>query len=177
MQFTKDSFYMALLQRLVSLNPLQTVTLDGTTRPAIIVAENELVISAQPVSDAFYIEWGAAQMVPQHVGDRGLMEMECLISYHTFGTVQSGVDRGRALAALDMELLSICEPPRTSKRDYTQSPSVDLGTSILWTTPSLGKVSGTEAAKNEGLPRGNEGVRLERSTSLKVFFFPEVSFL
>jgi hypothetical protein len=177
MQFTKDSFYMALLQRLVSLNPLQTVTLEGTTRPAIIVAENELVISAPPVSDAFYIEWGAAQMVPRQVGDRGLMEMECLISYHTLGTVQSGVDRGRALAALDMELLSICEPPRTSKRDYTRSPSVDLGTGILWTTPSLSKVSGSDAAKNEGLPRGNEGVRLERSASLKIFFFPEVNFL
>jgi hypothetical protein len=76
-----------------------------------------------------------------------------------------------------MELLSICEPPRTSKRDYTQSPSVDLGTCILWTTPNLSKITGTEAAKNEGLPRGNEGVRLERSASLKVFFFPEVDFL
>lgn len=177
MQFTKDSFYMALLQRLVSLNPLQTVMLDGTTRPAIIVAENELVSSAQPVSDAFYIEWGDAQMVAGQVGDRGLMEMECLISYHTFGTVQSGVDRGRALAALDMELLSICKPPRTSKRDYTQAPSADLGTSILWTMPTFGKISGSDAAKNEGLPRGNEGVRLARSVNLKVFFFPEVNFL
>jgi hypothetical protein len=177
MQFTKDSFYMALLQRLVSLNPLQTVTLDGTTRPAIIVAENELVISARPVSDAFYIEWGTAQPVQGQVGDRGLMEMECTITYHTFGTVQSGVDRGRTLGNLDMELLSICHPPRTSKRDYTQSPSVDLGTSIFWTTPSLGKVSGSEAAKNEGLPKGNEGVRLERNACLKVFFFPEVTFL
>ena len=76
-----------------------------------------------------------------------------------------------------MELLSICEPPRTSKRDYTQTPSADLGTYILWTTPNLGKISGSDAAKNEGLPRGNEGVRLERSASLKVFFFPEVNFL
>jgi hypothetical protein len=76
-----------------------------------------------------------------------------------------------------MELLSICEPPRTSKRDYTKAPSIDLGTSILWTTPTLGKVTGSEAAKNEGLPRGDEGVRLERSASLKVFFFPEVNFL
>ena len=71
MQFTKDSFYMALLQRLVSLNPLQTVTLNGTTRPALIVAENELVISAQPLSDAFYIEWGAAQTVKQQTGRSG----------------------------------------------------------------------------------------------------------
>jgi hypothetical protein len=177
MQFTKDSFYMALLQRLVSLNPLQTVTLDGTTRPAIIVAENELVISGEPVADAFYIEWGAALMVPRQVGNRGLMQMECLISYHTFGTVQSGVDRGRALGALDMELLSICQPSWTSKRDYTQAPSADLGTNITWTMPILNKVSGSDAAKNDGLPRGSEGVRLERSVSLKVFFFPEVNFL
>lgn len=177
MQFTKDSFYMAVLQRLVALNPLRTIVLDGTTRPAIIVAENELVIPVPPLPDAFYIEWSAAQTVPGQVGDRGLMEMECVISYHTFGTVQSGVDRGRTLAGLDMELLQICQPARTSKRDYTQSPSADLGTSICWTMPSFGKVSGSEAVKNEGLPRGNEGVRLERTASLKVFFFPEVNFL
>jgi hypothetical protein len=177
MQFTKDSFYMVLLQRLISLNPLRMVTLNGTTRPAIIVAENELVTSGQLLADAFYIEWGAVQAVTRQSGSRGLMEMECVISYHTFGTVESGVDRGRALAALDTELFSICQPPQTSKRDYTQSPSVDLGTNILWTTPSLSKVSGSEAAKNEGLPGGSEGVRLERSASLKVFFFSEVNFL
>jgi hypothetical protein len=177
MQFTKDSFYMTLLERLVSLNPLQTITLNGTTRPAIVVAENELVIPVPPLADAFYIEWGAAQTVPRQTGSRGLMEMECVISYHTFGTVESGVDRGRTLGKLDMELLSICQPLRTAKRDYTQSPSVDLGTSILWTPPILSKVSGSDAAKTEGLPRGNEGVRLERSASLKIFFFPEVSFL
>jgi len=177
MQFTKDSFYMALLQRLVSLNPNQTVTLNGTTRPAIIVAENELVIPVEPLPDAFYIEWGAAQLAKQQASSRPLMEMDCVISYHTFGTVESGVDRGRTLGALDMELLSICQPPWTSKRDYTQSPSADLGTDILWSMPNLGKVSGSEAPPNEGLPRGTEGVRLERSASLKVFFFPEVNFL
>lgn len=177
MQFTKDSFYMALLERLVSLNPLQTITLNGTTRPAVVVAENELVISGKPVPDAFYIEWGAANPVQSHVGRPGLMEMECMISYHTFGTVDSGVDRGRTLGKLDLELLSICYPPRTSKRDYTQSPSVDLGTSILWTTPSLSQVSGDDVSQNEGLPRKTDGVRLGRSASLKVFFFPEVHLL
>jgi hypothetical protein len=80
------------------------------------------------------------------------------------------------LTALDMDLISISQPPRTAKRDYTQSPSVDLGTNILWTTPVLGKIAGSEALKNEGLPRGTEGVRLERSATLKVFFFSEVNF-
>ena len=177
MQFTKDSFYMTLLNRLVAVNPQQTITLNGTTRPALVVAENELVVPVIPLPDAFYIEWGAAEPVQGQSGDRALLAMDCLISYHTFGTVQTGVDRGRSLAALDMELLSICQPPWTSKRDYTQTPSVDLGTRVFWTQPDFGKVSGSEAAKNEALPRGTEGVRLERTVNLKVFFFPEVNVL
>jgi hypothetical protein len=177
MQYTKDSFYMTLLERLVALDPNQTVTLNGTTRPAIIVAENELVVPIEPLPDAFYLEWGAAQPVPQQTGDATLMAMECIISYHTFGTVQSGVDRGRTLAALDMELLNMCEPASTGKRDYSQMPSVDLGTSIFWSGPSFGKVTGTEAAADQHLPRKSEGVRLERSVALKVFFYPEVSLL
>lgn len=176
MQFTKDSFYMTLLNRLVAINPPQMITLNGTTRPALVVAENELVVPVVPLPDAFYIEWGAAAPVHRQMGNQALLAMDCVISYHTFGTVKSGVDRGRALAGLDMELLGICQPPWTSKRDYTRTPSVDLGTRVFWTQPDFGKVSGSEAAKNEGLPRGTEGVRLERSVSLKVFFFPEVNF-
>jgi hypothetical protein len=176
MQFTKDSFYMTLLERLVALDPQRTVTLNGATRPALIVAENELVIPVEPLPDAFYVEWGAAETVKRQTGNRALVAMDCVISYHTFGSVQSGVDRGRTLTALDMELISICQPSRSSKRDYTQAPSVDLGTNILWTAPVLGKIAGSEALKNEGLPRGTEGVRLERSATLKVFFFSEVNF-
>jgi hypothetical protein len=177
MQFTKDSFYMALLQRLVSLNPQRVVTLNGTTRPAIIVAENELIVPVDPLPDAFYLEWGAAQVVQRQVGNRPLMKMECVISHHTFGTVSSGIDRGRMLSTLDMELVAICQPMSTAKRDYTQAPSVDLGTKISWTEPSLGKIAGTEALRNEGLPRGTEGIRLERSATVNVFFFSEVTFL
>ena len=177
MQSTKDSFYMTLLQRLVALNPQLTITVNGVTRPAIVVAENELVVPIVPLPDAFYIEWGAAQPVQRQVGSRALLEMECIISYHTFGTSQTGVDRGRMLASLDMLLLAICQPPWTSKCDYTQAPCVDLGTRISWTQPVFGKVSGSEGAKNEGLPRNTEAVRLERSASLKVCFFSEVNFL
>ncbi len=176
MQFTKDSFYMTLLERLVALDPQRMVTLNGATRPALIVAENELVIPVEPLPESFYVEWGAAETVKRQTGNRALFAMDCVISYHTFGSVQSGVDRGRTLTALDMELISICQPSRSSKRDYTQAPSVDLGTNILWTAPVLGKIAGSEALKNEGLPRGTEGVRLERSATLKVFFFSEVNF-
>jgi hypothetical protein len=177
MQFTKDRFYMALQQRLAALNPLRTVTLSGATRPAVIVAENELVIPIVPLPDAFYLEWGAAQATARQAGGRELMEMECVISYHTFGTVESGVDRGRTLAQLDTELLSICQPQHTAKLDFTQAPAANLGTNIVWSAPALGKVTGSQSPAPEGLPRGTQGVRLERSASLRVFFFPEVNFL
>src|SRR5579871_6712793 len=169
MQYTKDSFYMALQQRLAALNPARTITLSGATRPAVVVAENELVIPIVPLPDAFYIEWGAAQVAERQTGSRELMEMECVISYHTFGTVESGVDRGRTLGELDMELLGITQPQNTAKQDFTQTPSVSLGTNIVWTTPAMGKVVGSEAPPNEKLPRGTSGVRLERSATLKVF--------
>jgi hypothetical protein len=172
MQFTKDSFYMTLLTRLTSVNPQRTVTLNGTTRPAIIVAENELVIPVDPLPDAFYLEWGSAVVLERQTGSRAMMAMECTISYHTLGTVQSGVDRGRALGELDMELLSICQPQHTEKRDYTQAPSADLGTGISWTTPKFSAVTGVDARyKTELAPR------LERKATLNVLFFPEVNFL
>src|SRR6266581_1877304 len=177
MQFAKDSFYMALRERLAALNPQRTVTLNGATRPAVIVAENESVIPVDPLPDAFYIEWGAAQMVQPQAGNRALMAMECMISHHTFGTVESGVDRGRTLAALDTELMSICQPQRTSKRDFTQVPSIDRGTSILWTAPELGVVTGSEGPNNEALPGKSQSVRLERRARVTVFFFPEVTLL
>jgi hypothetical protein len=175
MQYAKDSFYMTLRQRLAAINPARTVTLNGATRPAVIVAENELTIPIDPVADAFYIEWGAAESVPNHSGSRALMQMECLITYHTAGTVPSGVDRGRNLGELDTELMWMCVPPSAAKRDYTQTPNVDLGTNIFWTAPELGEVSSSDGG--EASPRETQGARLERRASLKLFFFPEVNLL
>ena len=37
MQFAKDSFFLALQQRLAALNSARTVTLNGATVPAILV--------------------------------------------------------------------------------------------------------------------------------------------
>ena len=137
MQFAKDSFFLALQQRLAGLNPARTVTINGATVPAVVVVENLPPSSAEPQPNAFYIEWGAADVVDGHAGNAALMSLECVISYYTLGTVQSMVDRGRVLGQLDDELLGICQPPNTEKQDYTQSPSVDLGTSVFWSQPAF----------------------------------------
>ena len=78
MQYTKDSFYITLLERLVALNPQRTVTLNGTIRPALVVAENELVVPIVPLPDAFYIEWGAAELLPRQTGNKALLAMDCI---------------------------------------------------------------------------------------------------
>ena len=169
MQFAKDSFYMALRERLAALNPQRVVSVNGVTRPAVIVAENEAVVPVEPLPDAFYIEWGAAKAATRQSSSKPLIGMECVISHHTLGTVDSEVDRGRTLAALDTELLSICHPAHTTKQDFTQSPSANLGTNIFWTTPELGEVSGIIAREST-----NKRVQLERKARLTVFFYPEV---
>jgi hypothetical protein len=128
-----------------------------------------------PQAFRIYLEWGAAQPVSAQTGSRVLMEMDCVITYYTEGTVESGVDRGRALAALDMELLGMCEPPSAPKQDYTQVPPVFLGTNIYWSEPVFAKTEGSQTVKTEGLPRETEGVRLERTVTVKVFFSPEAN--
>lgn len=175
MQYAKDSFYVALRERLSGLNPLRTVTVNGVTRPAVIVAENELVIPIDPLPDAFYLEWGAVEVVNSHAAKQPLMQMDCVISYHTLGSSESGVDRGRSLASLDAELLGICQPQHTPKRDYSQAPSVDLGTNIFWTVPQLGEVAGQDGPAR--LPERSQGARLERKTMLKLFFFSQVEWI
>jgi hypothetical protein len=172
MQFAKDSFFMALRERLAALNPARTITVNGITRPAIVVAENEVVVPVEPLPDAFYIEWGAASVMERQAGSRRLMAMDCAISYHTLGVVDSGVDRGRELSTLDTELLNICQPANTTKQDLTQSPPLDLGTRVVWSEPEFGEVSGVIAQESS-----TRRIRLERKTKLKLLFFPEVNFL
>src|SRR5947209_4242132 len=137
MQFAKDSFFLALQKRLAGLNPARTVTLNGANVAAVVVVENLPPSFGKPQPNTFYVEWGAADVISSHAGSSALMSLDAVISYYSFGSVQSMVDRGRVLAQLDEELLSICQPPNTEKRDYSQSPSADLGTSVFWGQPSF----------------------------------------
>jgi len=171
MQFAKDSFFLALQERLAGLSPERTVTVNGTMVPAVVVVENMLPTSAEPRPNTFYIEWGEADVVQGHAGSAPLMSLDVVISYYTMGSVPSMVDRGRMLAQLDRELLSICQPPNTGKRDYTQSPSAELGTNVFWGQPSLAeRVKGgvTEAGER------HQDARVERKARLTMYFFPEV---
>lgn len=187
MQFAKDSFFLALQQRLASVNPGRTVTTNGATVPAVLVVENLPPSSSEPQANTFYIEWGAADVLSGHAGNSALMSLEVVISYFSMGSVQSMVDRGRLLAQLDDELLAVCQPPNTDKRDYTQAPSADLGTNVFWTQPSFteGRGSGTYWGRTSFPERMKSGVtesaeshqdtRVERKARLTLYFFSEVT--
>jgi hypothetical protein len=188
MQFAKDSFLLALQQRLSGLNPARTVTINGATVPAVVAVENLPPSSVEPQPNAFYIEWGPAAVVDGHAGNAALMSLECVISYYTLGTTQSMVDRGRLLGQLDDELLGICQPTNTEKYDYSQSPSEDLGTRVFWNQPVFAEATATgvedniaayqgRAARRAMYERAYQDGRVERRASLTVFFFSEVTLL
>lgn len=161
MQPTKDSFYVALRDRLVATDPSRTVTLDGASRPAIAVVENEPPAGAPLLCDAFYLHWGNARPASASTGT--LMAVDCTLSYFTKGSVQNAsLDRGRDLAALDSDLLAICLPPRAPKYDYSSGSPVALGSTIFWTQPMF------NAAKSTPPYVG-------RDVTLTVFFYPEVN--
>ena len=161
MQCAKDSFYVALRDRLAALRPERTVSLQGAARPAVIISENEPVAAAPPLADAYGIRWGACVMVAS-AARCPVFRLEVTIEYRTRGTAeQSGVDRGRALAALDLDLAQILSPRFTPKKDYAQTPPLDLGSAVLWSAPEFGPPQAHDA-------------ELRRSVKISLLFWPEV---
>lgn len=170
MQAAKDSFYMALRDRLAALNPARTIQVDGETRPGIVVRENTEPQFAAAQPGAFYLDWGEVQIAES---TRPILGIDCEIWYASEGTSETGVDRGRLLGQMDQELLKICHPPHTEMRDYQQSPSADLGAGVFWTMPELRTAPGAEQIRKQ--ERRAARVRLERWARLRIYFFlPEV---
>lgn len=162
MQSAKDSFYMALRQRLAAVSPSRVTTLDGRQQPAILVKENEPRPGAALPPDCFCLSFGGARVAPGFErAPNPLLTCECTIEYSTHGTA-AGSDRGRVLGALDADLLRICTPPSTQKIDYTQQPPRALECNIFWVRPQFQAVE-------------DDGASLRRQATLMLYFAPEVT--
>jgi hypothetical protein len=161
MQATKDSFYLTLRDRLAETDPGRTITVDGITRPAIVVVENDKPSVTARQHDAFYLEWGAARAVRAAIST--LMAMTCAVSYSSAGTeANGGLDRGRMLGGLEAELLGLCVPAMTQKNDYTSGNPVYLGSNIFWGQPMFGRAKAEPGC-------------VAREASITVYFYPEVN--
>jgi hypothetical protein len=168
MQAAKDSFFMALRERLAALNPGRVIVIDGVQRPAIVVRENMEPQFGVALANTYYLDWGEVRIAES---TRPILGLDCEIWYATEGSSGSGVDRGRLMAQLDEELLRICAPPYTQMRDYSQSPSADMGSGVFWATPELKSLT---VGTPKNLQSADAG-RLQRLAMLKVYFFlPEV---
>ncbi|HWE86073.1 MAG TPA: hypothetical protein VG267_14105 [Terracidiphilus sp.] len=135
MQNAKDSFYMALRNRLTALNPERTLMLRGAVRPGILVEEAEAPFSQLP-ADVFVLRWlgmGADVDLAST-----LVAEECEILYQTCGCQTfGGLDRGRALSQMDEELMVLLQPFYTPKLSYVATPPAPLLTQVFWDEPAF----------------------------------------
>jgi hypothetical protein len=154
MQNAKDSFYESLRSRLATLNPERSILVRGITRPGVLVDENETENYAR-LPDCFHLCWKDLKICT--VAGLPLLVQGCEITYATAGTSwNGGLDRGRALAAMDAELMAALqsEPHNAAKFDYTAVKTAGapklLETRIWWSHPEFGptKVNGDELERS-----------------------------
>lgn len=164
MQSLKDSFYIALRDRLAVRNPERKVNIGGQERPAIVVAENELVAAASPLLEVFHLNWSKTAALTSDE-PAPMLKVICEISYASEGSDDlNSQDRGRTLAAMDAELFDICRPGRTEVEDYSDSaggaPPFAPGTTLFWSLPELSETK-------------TEGRRVSRTATVELFAFTE----
>lgn len=145
MQNAKDTFYEVVRSRLVALNPERTIVLRGMVRPGVLVEENEL-LSAVALPDCFRLRWSVASVDAN--GCLPLVALQCSIHYETAGTaVNGGMDRGRALAAMDAELQGLVNalPRNFLKTNYaglaTGHAAVAMTTNVWWSEVAFGEMA------------------------------------
>ena len=167
-QLAKDTFYATLRDRVAAGNAARTVVLRGTVRPGVVVAENELpgaAVDGISPADAFCLRWTGLSIDTQ--GPLPLIALGCEIRYATDGTSgMAGMDRGRALAAMDAELTAaISQAPQSACSMLVAevagggaSTEAMTGTNVFW-----GDVSFKAAVMN------NE--RMERTAEVEVFSY------
>ena len=115
--------------------------------------------SAQIPLDVFVLRW--TKLATDRQMPSSLASMTCEIHYATAGTQDNmGLDRGRALEAMDDELLQMLCPASAAKMNYALTPAVQMSTNVFWTEPAFG----AEAATRE---------RVARVATVDVFAFRE----
>ena len=132
MENARNTFYLALRDRLTVVNPQRVVVVRGVQRPGILVEENESAGSNSP-PDVFVLRWKDCAIDEQH--GMPMAEQACEIHYWSEGTSShGGLDRGRLLAAMDVEVMQILEGRSAAKQNFAVTPPVVMASRIFWTT-------------------------------------------
>lgn len=169
-QVAKDTFYGVLRDRIAAGNPARTVVVRGVMRPAVLVVENELpgaAVDGISPAETFCLRWAELQIDRQSAG--AMVMLTCEIRYASDGSAGAvGLDRGRALAAMDAELASALTlaPMHASAVVVAEIAGGGLSTS----TATGANVFWGEAAFAPVVMRGE---RMERMARVEVFGYGE----
>jgi len=126
MQNAKDTFYLALRDRLATRNPARTCIVRGQTRPAVLVEENELSIVEIP-EGVYRLRWTKRSTDPQQP-----MPLDIALCEIRYRTAPYELDRGREIDAMDLDLDAILQPRSIAKRSFSTTGVVTLETNIFW---------------------------------------------
>ena len=167
-QLAKDTFYANLRDRVAAGNTARTVVIRGCTAPRCCGRRKRTARAAVDgiaPADAFCLRWTALRIDPR--GGLPLITMTCEIRYATDGTSGlGGMDRGRALAEMDAELVTAISttPQSTGLVAIAEIPGGGAstqsatGTNVFW-----GDVSFKPAVLR--------GERMERTAEVEVFSY------
>jgi len=159
MQNAKDTFYLALRNRLATLNPARTITLAEVARPGILVEEAESPTAQMP-SDVFVLRWSGAGMNTQLPA--WLESQTCEICYWTRGSdTNADMDRGRLMTEMDAELAAMLQPANSQKLSVSSAgQDLPMNTNVFWLDAIYSPVK-------------HDGERLSRTTTVQVFSLQE----
>lgn len=158
MQNAKDSFYMALRNRLATLNPERTILIRGAVRPGIVVEEAEAPFAQLP-PDIYVLRWMGIGVDVDLASS--MAAQECEIVYCTCGSQSfGGLDRGRVLSAMDTEITALLQPFHTPKMSYMATPPAQMLTQVFWDEPVF-------------TPCVTQRDRLSRSVKVMVYSYQE----
>lgn len=159
-QDVKDTFYRLVRDRIAAGNAERTVLVRGVLRPAVIVVENELPaagVDGIAPADCFCLQWNTLRSA------EALMVLGCEIRYATDGSAgAAGLDRGRALGAMDAELLAAVNTSPQNVAGFTISENAGVGTTQ--------SATGTQVFWGDVVfgPAALRGERIERTASVEV---------
>ncbi len=166
MQAAKDSFFRFLQGRLSIVNAGRTIVVDGVTKPAILVVENEPYPPAKLFFNTFYVHWLGAPAIREFANTAApRYELLAQIEYFVQGTAalqRPFADRGRVLGQLDRELVQILFPGHTPKMNFATEPPQPLGSQVQWNwAPDLRTIA------------QSDGSILRRISTINVSFYLE----
>lgn len=138
MQRAKDTFYVTMRDGVSAANGQRNAVIRGVLRPGVLVEENEMPM-AVAIPDVFRLRWSGVAM--DTTSTVPLVKLRCEILYETAGTgTAGGLDRGRALGAMDAEIRTVLagEMQSAAKMDFSQGTPAPQGTRIFWSDPAYG---------------------------------------